>query len=257
MSSETTGGDVRPDPTKYDEGFFEVVALADTSAREVWDVVLPLVQPSSVVDLGCGVGLWLRVLQEITDCEIVGVDGAYVPLDQRQIEPSHFVEHDLTQRVTLDRDFDLAMSLEVAEHLPESRARSFVEDLTNLAPVVLFSAAIPGQGGVNHVNEQWQSYWVKLFASVGYEVADVIRPTIWNRRDIEFYYRQNLLLFVDPTRVTLPAVAGPSPIDLVHPGQLNLMAHWLHNPEPLTVKVLLKRLPAAVTQSIRHRLRRA
>jgi hypothetical protein len=92
------------------------------------------------------------------------------------------VEHDLRESVTITRTFDLAVSLEVAEHLPPERGEGFVEDLCRLAPVVLFSAAVPGQGDpkhTGHLNERWQSYWASLFHERGYERAECVRPAIW------------------------------------------------------------------------------
>ncbi|GHA24508.1 hypothetical protein GCM10007989_20220 [Devosia pacifica] len=115
---------------------------------------------------------------------------------------------------------DLAISLEVAEHLPASRAKGFVSDLTGIAPAILFSAAVPGQGGVNHINERWQSYWAELFAAHGYRPYDLIRPEIWGDHAIPFWYRQNVLLYLsdahhaaDPSR----AVRDLARLDLVHP----------------------------------------
>ena len=96
----------------------------------------------------------------------------------------------------LNDAFDLAISMEVAEHLPERCAEPFVESLTRLADVVLFSAAVPFQGGIGHVNEQWGSYWVALFRNRGYTAVDIIRKRIWNDDQIPYWYRQNTLLFV-------------------------------------------------------------
>jgi hypothetical protein len=104
-----------------------------------------------------------------------------------RIPDSYFQPIDLNHQISLQRSFDLAISLEVAKHLPESRAASFVEDLTRLAPVVVFSAAIPGQGGRDHVKEQWQTYWVAIFAQHQYVVCDVVRPKIWKNRRIAYW----------------------------------------------------------------------
>ena len=100
--------------------------------------------------------------------------------DLRLLGEANFIERDLSQRITIDSKYDLACCLEVAEHLPPERAGSFVEDLTKLAPVVLFSAAIPGQGGDNHVNEMWQHHWARLFAKNGFRAVDYVRPMIWS-----------------------------------------------------------------------------
>jgi hypothetical protein len=83
------------------------------------------------------------------------------------------------------------MSLEVAEHLPPDRSNSFIAELTALAPVALFSAAIPQQGGTDHINERWQSYWAGLFKKRGFSPLDVIRPAVWENDAVERWYRQN------------------------------------------------------------------
>src|ERR1051326_3058645 len=89
-----------------------------------------------------------------------------------------------------------AISLEVAEHLPEASAQGFVASLTRLAPVVLFSAAVPLQGGAEHVNEQWQEYWRSKFSELDYVACDAIRPVIWGNEDVFTYYQQNILVYV-------------------------------------------------------------
>lgn len=93
------------------------------------------------------------------------------------------------------------MSLEVAEHLTPARADSFVEDLTRLSDVILFSAAIPGQHGLNHVNEQWQFYWAEKFLQRDYIAVDCIRPKIWSNNSVEWWYCQNILVYVKRTEL--------------------------------------------------------
>jgi hypothetical protein len=130
---------------------------------------------------------------------IHGIDGQHVPLDQLQIPSDRFTAKDLEEPLSgiFDKDaFDLAVSLEVAEHLPPSRAESFVADLVNLAPIVLFSAAVPHQGGTRHINEQWQTYWAQKFSALGYATIDFIRDLVWTREDVEPWYQQNLLIYV-------------------------------------------------------------
>src|SRR5271166_1264394 len=134
--------------THYDCGFYRSIRnLSSTSAKQVVPLVLKLLPVKSVCDVGCGDGSWLRVFREHGITDILGIDGEYAATDSLRISAAEFRPMDLRQRIQLQRSFDLAVSLEVAEHLPESRAVSFVGDLTRLAPVVLFSAAIPGQGG--------------------------------------------------------------------------------------------------------------
>jgi SAM-dependent methyltransferase len=158
-------------------------------------IVLQLLPVRTVVDVGCGDGSWLAVFQKLGVAEILGIDGDYVDRDLLQIPKENFQAFDLTKPFDLGRVFDLALSLEVAEHLPVESAPAFVESLIRLAPIVLFSAAIPSQGGTHHVNEQWQDEWAALFARHGYLPIDFVRQRVWENEAVEWWYAQNTLLF--------------------------------------------------------------
>jgi 2-polyprenyl-3-methyl-5-hydroxy-6-metoxy-1,4-benzoquinol methylase len=104
-----------------------------------------LLHPQSVLDLGCGQGAWLRAFEEHGVESIRGFDGDYVDRSALLIAPSAFSTIDLTSPMTIEGHYDLALCLEVGEHIAAKHARRLVQTLTSLAPVVLFSAAIPGQ----------------------------------------------------------------------------------------------------------------
>lgn len=188
--------------TPYDESFYR--ANTDGS-RRVAQIALPIVSeyihPRSVVDVGCGVGGWLEFWQKNYGAEVYGIDGDYVDRNWLLIDKKFFHPHNLEERLNVDKKFDLAECLEVAEHLTPERANSFVEDLTKLSNVVLFSAAIPGQGGENHVNEQFPSYWVKKFLNNGYVCIDCIRSRMWNNQQMEVFYRNTTFIFVKSTEL--------------------------------------------------------
>ena len=173
-------------------------SLGDHNMRapsEVIPLIISLLRPASVVDVGCGLGTWLR---GFTDCgirDILGLDNPDIDRNLLFIEEEHFLGLDLRQPFQLDRTFDLVLCLEVAEHLPAESADNLVENLCNLGDSVVFSAAIPGQGGQNHINEQWPTYWIEKFAARGLEVYDVLRPQIWFNSRVNVWYRQNMLLF--------------------------------------------------------------
>lgn len=181
----------------YDENFYRAQKDGPLiSAVEVLSYVAEFIRPHTVIDVGCGTGSWLAVWQKKFGTEIFGIDGDYVDRSQLFIDEKFFHPANLEDRINLNRRFDLAMTLEVAEHLSPARADSFVEDLTRLSDVILFSAAIPAQGGINHVNEQWQSYWAQKFLRHDYVGLDYIRPKIWTNPSVKWWYCQNTLLYI-------------------------------------------------------------
>ena len=213
----------------YDREYFEQFPRSAmrhgvrSSAEVVVPVVLQLLQPRSVVDVGCGTGTWLKVFEEQGVSDFCGLDGEYVD-ETLEIPAERFVPADLRLGVKLDRRFDLAVSLEVAEHLPEESAAGFVQSLARLAPVVMFSAAIPHQGGIGHVNEQWPEYWQGLFGQCDYLAVDCVRPRIWEHPDVRVWYAQNTLLFVERAYLDTHAelkrayeCTRDRPLSIVHP----------------------------------------
>lgn len=212
----------------YTQKFFRKnIGGSSSSAEQIVSFITRLVQPKSVVDVGCGLGAWCAQFAKIGIADVIGLDGAYVDTSQLKIPRALFKDMDLELPIRLERSFDLAVSLEVAEHLSARRARSFVADLTRLAPIVLFSAAIPGQGGDQHINEQWQSYWQRLFADQGFRAIDCVRPSFWNNEQVEYWYRQNTLLYVRGEIADRFRIFGePSQIDIVHPEYLRGMLLW-------------------------------
>ncbi len=165
------------------------------SAQEIIPILWEFVQPKRVIDVGCGTGTWLSAFQEFGVKDILGIDGDWVDLKMLEIPETNFLVLDLTQPLPIEQQFDLVLSLEVAEHLPAECARIFVESLVKLGPVILFSAAVPFQGGTNHVNEQWPDYWAKLFQEQGYVAIDCVRHKIWQNERVKWYYAQNILIF--------------------------------------------------------------
>ena len=168
----------------------------EQSATQVVPLIMKLTRPSSVLDVGCGIGTWLKVFSDNGINDLMGIDGDYVDRDLlfKYIEAKNFLPKNLSKPFDLGRKFDLAISLEVAEHLPESSADSFVASLAAHSDTIIFSSAIPGQDGQNHLNEQWPVYWQKKFSELGYQFYDVIRPWIWYNEKVQWWYRQNMFL---------------------------------------------------------------
>ncbi|MEG4588136.1 glycosyltransferase [Microcoleus sp. MOSTC5] len=200
INSQTASQTNQNQQSSYTRDFYQLIGEGTrASAREIIPLLLDLLQPilpKSVVDVGCGTGSWLAAFHKLGIADCLGIDGDYVDRTILQIPLNQFQSADLKQPLQINRKFDLAISLEVAEHLPASCAENFVNSLTQLAPVILFSAAIPFQGGVEHVNEQWPQYWVYYFQKNGYAVIDCLRKKIWNNDKVEPWYAQNILIFV-------------------------------------------------------------
>lgn len=183
---------------KYGDSFYDNQAAGSIQSAEKTFAVLKgfVGKPSSVVDFGCGAGGWLAAAKNVLGAtSILGIESQPNSYQEGVIGKENIQFQDLSAPVKLQRRFDLAMSLEVAEHLPEDKATTFVKSLTAASNKVFFSAALPHQGGVGHVNERWPSYWVEKFAVEGYELFDVVRPIIWDDPDIAYWYRQNAMLF--------------------------------------------------------------
>jgi SAM-dependent methyltransferase len=180
----------------YPSGFFEQIALGcERSADVVVPMIRDLVRPASVIDVGCGQGIWLREFKRSGVSRIFGIDGEYVDPRGLVIDRAEFMAADLEKPLPKLGSFDLALCLEVAEHVSSEIAESLVNALTTIAPVVAFSAAIPGQRGTHHVNEQWPEYWARLFQERDYLAFDPIRPRIRGNPSVELWYRQNLVLY--------------------------------------------------------------
>jgi SAM-dependent methyltransferase len=247
----------RPGPSDplgiYAAGFYEDQSDGSLrSARVVAPSLIELVGPRSVLDVGCGVGTWLRAFVDSGVTDVVGLDGHHVEESLLQIDPALFRPTDLSRPFDLGRRFHLVLCLEVAEHLDAGAAETLVRSLAGHGDVIAFSAAVPFQGGTHHVNEQWPAYWIERFEAHGYACLDVLRPMLWNRPEVEWWYAQNLLLFVaedelaDPRWATAQALPTFGKIAAVHPR----LHEVRHEPPPATVG------PAPGARSGRPLLRR-
>ena len=227
------------------------------SAKAIVPLVMDLLAPESVVDVGCGEGVWVKQFADCGVSRFLGIDGDYVDRDRLLIPKERFMSADLVAPLSLDDQFDLVVSLEVAEHLPETSARPFVESLTKLGQHVLFSAAIPHQAGTNHINLQWQEYWANIFQDFGYTPVDAIRAQVWDNDDVYFWYRQNLILYVQHDRLQasekLKSAAATSNgmLSMVHPSLLNKIANADPSPEQIR-RLGPRQLVRHLRKSVRH-----
>lgn len=229
-----------------------------STVRQSANVIVPLLArkfgPRSVADFGCGVGDWLAAFAESGVPQLQGLDGPWVPQENLQIPRACFQLTDVTRPIVLPARVDLAICLEVAEHIPEASAGCLLDSLTAAADVVVFSAAIPGQGGYEHVNERFQQDWVDRFAARGYQAFDLIRPEVWTDSRVSVWYRQNLLVFARLEAVKRHALQPvPFVASIVHP-EIYLAKL---DPRSWSLRQIGKHLGWYLGRSINARLRRA
>ncbi|MFV8378256.1 class I SAM-dependent methyltransferase [Flavobacterium sp. LB3R33] len=191
-------------PINYKDNFHSVhFENSLNSAKEVVPKFMTYFKPESVLDVGCGLGTWLKIFEEL-GCDIFGIDGDYINTNDLVIDSEKFKDYDLNLKFDLQKKFDLVISLEVAEHIYSKNAKTYVDSICLHGDVVLFSAAIPGQEGTLHYNEQYNDYWVNLFSVNGYQCIDFLRHEIWNNEKISWWYRQNILIFIKVTEIDNP-----------------------------------------------------
>lgn len=196
--------------------------LTSASAERVAEIVCPVLRPQSVIDFGCGVGTWAKAFRDRGATRAVGVDKG-VPRDHLVIDPTQYIDHDLREPIPVNMLFDLAVCVEVAEHLEPKYETHITDELARIATAIVFGAAIPGQGGSGHVNEKWQDAWAELFVERGFRIFDCIRPEIWVDEAIAPWYRQNIFLALrNPSLAACEAWADTecktqSRLRMVHP----------------------------------------
>jgi len=223
---------------QYDSDFYRFLAtFAVRSAEQIVPLLRALVKIDSVADFGCGHGAWLSVWRK-SGARVMGIDGPYVDRRHLIIDVDEFCPADLSQPIDLGRRFDLVQSLEVAEHLPADRAADFIDTLTAHAPFVMFSAAVPGQGGEHHINEQPLEYWRNKFHDRGYVAIDYIRPQLAANLRVQHWYRYNIVLYVKESHLgALPDRLRAFQV----PAKQKLREYW---PFPDRIRhALIKQLP--------------
>lgn len=232
-------------------------AGTESAARIVLSPLCTFLKIASAVDFGCGDGRWLRQCRELGVSTTVGIDGPWTREGDLVIPREDLRILDLETPIDLGRRFDLVISLEVAEHCVPECGELFVDNLVRHGDAILFSAAIPYQKGYRHVNERWQSYWASAFAARGYQCFDCFRSRLWGRDDVHFWYKQNLLLYINRDRDDLLRAVveymqregiAPLPVDIVHPDKYLASATY----DTIAFRPLMRKLPGKVAGKAAH-----
>jgi len=228
------------------------------SARRILPSLIELFGAKSSVEVGCGNGHWTQAAIDAGVETYKVVDGPWNNRAELLVDQRHFIEADLSVPLELPQRFDMAICLEVAEHVRAESAAVLVRSLADAADVVLFGAAVPYQGGYGHINEQWPSYWRDLFAPLGYRPYDLVRPAHWDDRSIHYWYRQNAFVYVNERNQEAARIAAAAAtsatlplFDAVHPEKFEEIASY----RSIALKRLVKRMPSWLKTRARQKLR--
>lgn len=218
----------------YDDHFYEnQVDSSYMSAKIYLRHLWKYMTPQSVLDVGCGRGSWLKACHELGSIALTGLDGSWNSQEKMIDDSIVFKPIDLNRPFDLPTRVDLAISLEVAEHLEASSAASLVDSLTRCADVVMFGAACIGQGGTSHINERPASYWAHLFLNHDYAVFDLFRPYLWDNQNIAFWYRQNTFLYVNKNSESYERFLGADVRELSNIGFMDCIHPELFRSKPI------------------------
>lgn len=182
--------------TSYNDKFYEYnIKSSSTSAEVIYPIIQSNFSPKSVIDFGCGRGTWLNVALKQGARKAVGLDGAW-NADKQINQSIQFRELKDHSSISGEK-YDIAISLEVFEHLSTNMCDDLIETMTGCSDVIVFSAAFVDQRGTDHINEQYPSFWAKKFRKKGFYACDIFRPTIWGNSGIDPCYQQNMFLYIN------------------------------------------------------------
>lgn len=197
------------------------------SAEEIVPYIIELFNPESILDIGCGTGTWLKSAETLGVKKIFGVDGEYINKNQLEISQENFMSYNLQKVLNLNEKYSITLCLEVAEHLDEKYSDNLITSLVNHSDIVIFSAALPYQGGQNHVNEQDFGYWIEKFKKHNYKPLDIVREKFWNNSKVNWWYKQNIFVYTN-RREIIEKYESAKPINTyIHPILFQLCAKEL------------------------------
>ncbi|MFA5359944.1 MAG: methyltransferase domain-containing protein [Patescibacteria group bacterium] len=183
----------------YDKKFFDnTFKFEADSARDFTSILIKYFQPKSVIDIGCGVGIYLAEFKK-NNIKILGYDGSPAAI-KGSLVGKKIKLYDLCKPLKLKLKFDLCLCLEVAEHLKKKYAKTLVNSLSELSNIIIFTAATPGQGpkSIGHINEQPHKYWQKLFEEKNFKLnkklTEKIRKEMINKK-VVWWITKNLMIY--------------------------------------------------------------
>lgn len=220
---------------KYDNWFFEehekkdeLYLSVDFSYKMSKKIISYLINNGvkirSSIDFGGGSGAWSKAIKDVAGADILVLDGNNIDrsklLMSNEFLQCDFAKDDIIEKIGKKEKFDIALCIEVAEHIDEELAEGFIKNICSTSDVILFSAAIRYQGGNHHVNEQMQSYWCAIFKKNNYRIVDCIRKRFWNDEEIDCVIRQNCFLYVSEEKYDeyVDLLGNDDmPLNIVHP----------------------------------------
>lgn len=245
----------------YDENFYKKNHKTEYAAKTIVDYLFGIFPHESVVDIGCGRGAWLVACKMAGAKTLYGIDGHWNTQKDMLDQSIKFFQADLEKNISiLDKTvFDICISLEVAEHLSKDHASHFISSLCKASEVVIFSAAFEGQGGTGHINENKHSYWADIFLQKGYLPFDIIRPKYWGDESIDFWYKQNIFIYIKKESAAFGVAEknGFQPLtafefmDAIHPDLYRIKCE-----HRLSTRDLLKAFPGALRNTLLNRVER-
>ncbi len=187
---------------RYHQSFYDSVsARAEKTAQITRELISSFLTPESLIDIGSGDGVWtFTYLSGFSNLNATVVD---LPETQFKFINNlssrvHVIQQDFELGVNLPSSiFDLAICVEVIEHLSPRAAQELISYICKHSKVVLFSGATKGQGGTHHINENTQSFWIESMVNRGMKAYDVVRPVLSGEKEVPSYYKNNIFLYVN------------------------------------------------------------
>lgn len=135
--------------------------------------------PKSVIDFGCGTGIYLHFFSKLGVEHIKGLEGCQNAISLALVK--NIEKYDITKKIKTNTKYDICLCFEVAEHIHKKYAETLIHDICLTSDIILFSAAIPKQTGRHHINLQPKQYWINKFKFEGFIYQKSVTQDIINK----------------------------------------------------------------------------